>query len=84
MAKRLKSKEVEQENLDLILQRLLPLASENFEYARCYQHDDEKEVTYLPNIYMLINVFDYAIDVRGLPKKESVRRGYNSILPLDR
>ena len=68
--KKIKNKEVEQENLDLILQRLLPLASENFEYARCYQHDDEKEVTYLPNIYMLINVFDYAIDVRGLQKKK--------------
>lgn len=66
----IKDKNKEKGNLQNIIENYLPQASENFSLAREYQHDDEKEITYLPNIYMLIKLFDYAIDVEQLDKKE--------------
>lgn len=65
----IKNREKERTNLQYIIEDLLPQASENFAKARLYQHDDEKEITYLPNIYMLIKLFDYAVDVCELEKK---------------
>ena len=64
----LKNHEKGRESLQNIIDNLLPQASENFELARKYQHDDDKEITYLPNIYMLIKLFDYAIDVHDLDR----------------
>lgn len=66
----IKNRQKEAENLQYIIEDLLPQASENFAKARQYQHDDEKEITYLPNIYMLIKLFDYAVDVCDLEKKK--------------
>lgn len=63
------------ESLHNIIENLLPHASENFELARKYQHDDDKEVTYLPNIYMLIKLFDYAIDVCEFERKKVLSEG---------
>ena len=66
----IKNHDTSRESLQYIIENLLPQASENFEFARKFQHDDDKEVTYLPNIYMLIKLFDYAIDVRELDRKK--------------
>lgn len=65
----IKDRDKEKDNLQNIIDYYLPQASENFILARKYQRDDEKEVTYLPNIYMLIKLFDYAIEVCQLNKK---------------
>ena len=65
----IKDRDKEKDKLNNIIEILLPQANENFTLAREYQRDDEKEITYLPNIYMLIKLFDYAIDVNQLNKK---------------
>lgn len=67
---RKKDYEAEKLTLQDVIENLLPLARENFSLARQYQYDDEKEITYLPNIYMLINVFDYTIEAHQLEKKK--------------
>lgn len=67
---KIKNTEYEKGQLEYVIEDLLPQASANFEKARRFQHDDEKEITYLPNIYMLITMFDYAIDVLNLDKKQ--------------
>ena len=64
-----KNPQAEEDNLNDIIENYLPQAEDNFSLAREYQRDDEKEITYLPNIYMLIKLFDYAIDVRQLSKR---------------
>lgn len=64
----IKDRDKEKDTLNHIIENLLPQANENFSLSRDYQRDDEKEVTYLPNIYMLIKLFDYAIDVNQLNK----------------